>query len=217
MLKSYTSAEKEKYLRPTVKMTNDIIIIARHGKPELSRKVRLNWKEYREWWLKYQISGLKKEQKVPKRLKKWAEKSDIVISSSLLRAMESATLASGREPDFIYEDLVEAPLPSPYLGSIKIRPKSWGTWSRIVWYFGWSDGMESHKSARVRADNMSGILADHSKGGKIIYVSGHGWFNRMLKGSLKKQGWKCKSQNGDLHWSHRRFERPTQKLEKNGN
>ena len=88
MLKSYTSAEKEKYLRPTVKMTNDIIIIARHGKPELSRKVRLNWKEYREWWLKYQISGLKKEQKVPKRLKKWAEKSDIVISSSLLRAMD---------------------------------------------------------------------------------------------------------------------------------
>ena len=77
--------------------------------------------------------------------------------------------------------------------------------------------MESHKSARIRADNMSGILADHSKGGKIIYVSGHGWFNRMLKGSLKKQGWKCKSQNGDLHWSHRRFERQTQKLVKNGN
>ena len=81
-------------------MTNDIIIIARHGKPELSRKVRLNWKEYREWWLKYQISGLKKEQKVPKRLKKWAEKSDIVISSSLLRARESATLASGRGTRF---------------------------------------------------------------------------------------------------------------------
>ena len=109
-------------------MTNDIIIIARHGNPELSRKVRLNWREYREWWSKYQISGLKKDQKIPKKLKKWAEKSDIVISSSLLRAQESAILATGRKPDFIYEDLVEAPLPSPHLGSIKIRPKSWGTW-----------------------------------------------------------------------------------------
>jgi len=69
--------------------------------------------------------------------------------------------------------------------------------------------MESHKAARKRANEMCDVLAEHAKGGKIVYVSAHGWFNRMLKGSLMKRGWKCKSQNGDLHWSHRRFERPT--------
>jgi len=151
---------------------------------------------------------LAENQKIPKKVKNWAEKADVVISSSLLRAQESAELASGRKPDFVYDELIEAALPSPHLGSLKIRPKSWGTWARIAWYFGWSDGMESHKDARIRANAMCDVLAEHAKGGKIVYVSAHGWFNRMLKGSLMKRGWKCKSQNGDLHWSYRRFERP---------
>jgi len=190
-------------------MSIDTIIIARHGKPALSRKVKLNWLEYREWWKDYDVGGLSLEQKIPKNLKNWTEKADVVIASSLPRAIESAQLASGRKPDFIYEELIEAALPSPNLGPIKIRPKSWGTWSRIAWYFGWSDGMETHHAARIRANSMSDILADHAKGGKVVYVSAHGWFNRMLKGSLKKRGWRCTSQNGDLHWSHRSFERPS--------
>ncbi len=190
-------------------MSHDIIIIARHGKPALSRKVRLTWREYREWWAKYDAGGLAEHQKIPKRLRRWTEKADVVISSSLLRAKESAALASGREPDFIFDELIEAPLPSPHLGPLKFRPKTWGTWSRIVWFWGWPDGMESHGQARKRANKMADVLAEHAEGGKIVYVSAHGWFNRMLKVSLKKRGWKCKSQNGDLHWSHRRFERPT--------
>ncbi len=189
-------------------MTHDTIIIARHGKPALCRKIRLTWREYRTWWKQYDIGGLAENQKISKSLKPWAEKADVVISSSLLRAKESAILASGREPNFIYEELIEAALPSPHLGPLKIRPKSWGTWSRIVWYLGWSDGMESHSEARARANKMCDVLADHAKDGKVVYVSAHGWFNRMLKGSLMKRGWKCKSQNGDLHWSHRRLERP---------
>ena len=190
-------------------MSIDIIIIARHGKPALSRKIKLNWREYRDWWKKYDAGGLASEQKIPKRLKVWTDKADIVISSSLLRAVESAELAAGRKPDFTYDNLIEAALPSPHLGPLRIRPKSWGTWSRIVWYIGWSDGMETHGEARARANDMCDVLAGHAKDGKIIYVSAHGWFNRMLKGSLMKRGWKCMSQNGDLHWSHRRFERPS--------
>jgi len=105
----------------------------------------------------------------------------------------------------IDEDLVEAALPSPQLGPLKFRPKTWGTLARCIWFVGWSDGMESHKEARMRANRMALRLADHAQGGKTVLVTAHGWYNRMLKGSLKKQGWKCISQNGDLHWSHRVF------------
>lgn len=190
-------------------MSQDIIIIARHGKPALSRKVKLTWREYRDWWKQYDLGGLAEGQKVPKRLAAWVEKADVVISSSLPRAVQSAELVSGRSPDFVYDGLVEAALPSPPFGPLKLRPKSWGTYARIVWFCGWSDGMESHGEARARANAMCETLAGHANGGKIVYVSGHGWFNRMLKGSLMKRGWACKSQNGDLHWSHRRLERPT--------
>ena len=190
-------------------MTIDTIIIARHGKPALSRKIQLTWREYRDWWKDYDSGGLAEKQKIPKKLKALAENADVVISSSLLRARESAELASGREPDFIYDELIEAALPPPHLGSMKFRPKTWGTWARIAWYWGWPDGMESHGEARARANKMCDVLASHAKDGKTVYVSAHGWFNRMLKGSLMKRGWKCVSENGDLHWSHRRFERPT--------
>ena len=188
-------------------MPQDVIIIVRHGKPALSRKVRLDWRGYRAWWQKYDEGGLAAKQKIPPRVKTYGEQADLVVSSPLRRAVESAQLATGRKPDIIDPDLIEAALPSPHLGGLKIRPKTWGTFARIVWYFGWSDGMETHKDARIRANRMADKLAGHSEGGKLVFVTAHGWFNRMLKGSLKARGWRCVHQNGDLHWSCRRFER----------
>lgn len=189
-------------------MSEDTIILVRHGKPALSRKVRLTAREYREWWGLYDEGGIVSNQRVPKKVLGWAHVADQFYSSPLRRAVESLELAAGRAPDVILPDLVEAALPSPPI-PLKLRPKSWGTWARIVWFLGWSDGMESHTDARIRANRAAEILAEAAAGGKIIYVQGHGWFNRMVKGSLMKQGWKCVSQNGDLHWSHRRMVRKT--------
>ncbi len=190
-------------------MTKDVIILVRHGKPALSRKVRLNWQEYRAWWDKYDDGGLADKQRIPKKVQAYANEADVLISSPLRRAVETARLLRGREPDLTDKGLVEAALPPPHLGRLKFRPKTWGTFARVVWFVGWSDGMESHSAARVRANTMAETLADHASGGKLILVTAHGWYNRMLKGSLMKQGWKCVSQNGDLHWSHRRLERET--------
>lgn len=189
-------------------MSEDTIILVRHGKPALSRKVRLSAREYRDWWALYDKGGIVPDQKVPKKVRKWAMKADVLYSSPLPRAVESVRLAAGRDPDVILDDLVEAALPSPPV-PLKLRPKSWGTWSRIVWYWGWSDGMENHRTARKRANRVAETLGEAASGGKIVYVSGHGWFNRMVKGSLMSQGWKCATQNGDLHWNHRRMIRTT--------
>jgi broad specificity phosphatase PhoE len=197
-------------------MTKDVIIIVRHGKPALSRKVWLDWRGYRDWWKQYDEGGLLETQKIPEKLKILAVKADVFISSPLRRAVETAILLRGSPPDFTDPDLVEAALPPPHLGGLKFRPKTWGTYSRVLWYIGWSDDMETHRDARIRAEKMCDKLGDHAKGGKMVFVTAHGWFNRMLKGSLKKRGWQCVSQNGDLHWSFRRFERKTKQDEVNG-
>lgn len=189
----------------------DTIILVRHGKPALSRKVRLTWQEFRDWWIRYDEGGIKAGQLPPKRVIKWAKEADEVLSSPLRRAVESAELASGRTPHEILPGLIEAALPSPPLGPVRLRPKSWGTVARIIWYIGYSGGMENHSEARARANDMADLLSEKAEGGRIIYVQGHGWFNRMVKGSLMARGWKCKSQNGDLHWSRRRMVRPTRK------
>ncbi len=188
---------------------HDTLILVRHGKPALSRKVRLTGPGFRDWWVRYDAGGLKAPQRAPKRVIYWATEADVVVSSPLPRALESAELAAGRAPDALLPDLVEAALPSPNLGPLKFRPKSWGTIARIIWWLGYSDGMESRAEARARAEAACDQLEAYADGGKTVYVQGHGWFNRMVKGSLMKRGWKLKSQNGDLHWSRRRLVRPT--------
>ena len=187
----------------------DVIIIVRHGRPALSKKQSMNWQGFRIWWNAYDAGGLTQAQKIPRKVRALAADADIIISSPLRRAVESAQRASGRDPDEIWPELIEASLPSPPLGALRLRPKAWGTLARIVWYLGWSDGMESHSAARLRADFASDKLGDAASGGKLVFVTAHGWYNRMLKDSLIKRGWVCVSQNGDLHWSFRRFERIT--------
>lgn len=184
-------------------MQQDRIILVRHGKPALSRKVWLDWRGYRKWWQDYDAGGLAEHQNIPDDVRVFANEADLLISSPLRRAIETAHLLRGNAPDLVDENLVEAALPPPHLGPVKLRPKSWGTLARIVWYIGWSDGMESHTDARNRANEMAEKLAEHASGGKTVLVTAHGWYNRMLKGSLMKQGWNCISQNGDLHWSRR--------------
>ncbi len=167
----------------------------------------MTWTGYRDWWGFYDAGGLADQQALPERVIKAAQNADTVISSSLRRAYESAEMASGRDPDVISDELVEASLPPPHMGPFKLRPRSWGTIARVFWYFGWTDGLESHADAKRRAHRASKLLQDHASGGKFVFVAAHGWFNRMLKGELERQGWKCTFQNGDMHWSMRRFER----------
>lgn len=186
-------------------MQNDRIILVRHGRPALSRKVWINWRGYRDWWQQYDAGGLDAIQKIPSDVQYLAGEADIILSSPLRRAVETANLLRSAGPDQLDDDLVEAALPPPHLGPLKFRPKTWGVLARVVWFCGWSDGMESHRKARHRANKMALKLAKHSEGGKTVLVTAHGWYNRMLKGSLMKQGWKCIHQNGDLHWSHRIF------------
>lgn len=190
-------------------MSKDIIIIVRHGKPALSRKLRMDWKGYRAWWKDYDAGGLAETQKIPKKVQNWADKADVSISSPLRRARESAERVLGHVPDILDPDLIEAALPPPHLGRLNFRPKTWGTFARVCWYIGLSDEMETHTEARLRANRMAQKLETYAGGGKIVFVTAHGWFNRMLKGSLKARGWACVKQNGDLHWSFRQFERKT--------
>ena len=42
----------------TTRSRTGAIILARHGEPALSRKVRLNAEQYREFWAKYEVVGL---------------------------------------------------------------------------------------------------------------------------------------------------------------
>ena len=189
----------------------DVIVLVRHGKPALSRKVRLTWLEYRQWWKKYDESGLAEGQAVPAKLAALMHGADAVYSSDLIRAVETATMAAGRAPDIIDPQFREAALPSPWLGPVKLRPKTWGTLSRIVWFYGLIGSEERVTAARARANAVTDRLQTEAAAGRLIVVFAHGWFNRMMGTQLRRKGWKITKNQGDLHWKFRRYERTTEK------
>lgn len=182
------------------------IVIVRHGEPDLDRKVRITWREYREWWTRYDAAGLKPGQTPPPALCELVSGADVVYASTLQRAGETAAaIAAGKE---IMRDevFVEAPLPPPHFWG-KRKPRRWGVYARISWWLGWSQGGESRKEAEQRAEAAAATLAAQALRGQNVALAAHGWFNRMMRPVLLSWGWKCVHDGGDGYWSWRKYVR----------
>jgi broad specificity phosphatase PhoE len=185
------------------------IVLARHGEPVLSRKVRLNAREYRDFWARYEVLGLLPGQSPPKILTAFAERCDVLVSSTRLRSIESAEkLAQGRA--FAREEmLVEAPLPPPnWPAWIRLKPSIWGFIARVCWwFFNHHEGQESRRQAEARADQAALMLELRANQGEEVVVLAHGFFNFMIGRALKRRGWKLAHSEGWKYWSMRRFVR----------
>ncbi|MBY0562797.1 MAG: histidine phosphatase family protein [Hyphomonadaceae bacterium] len=184
------------------------IVIARHGRPHVDRSVRIDRAAYRQWWAHYDASGLHPDEKPPEELLRQAEQSDIIYASTLQRAIHTAQmLAGGRE---IVTDpvFIEAPLPPPALAG-KRSPSAWGVLARAAWWFGHHENGESRRQAEVRAQAAVATLTAQALRGQNVLLCAHGWFNRMMRPVLRRQGWREVEDGGDRYWSYRRYEKRT--------
>ncbi len=185
------------------------IILARHGEPALSRKVLLSAAEYREFWATYEIGGILPDQTPPDRLRKFVAECGAVVSSTRLRAIQSARTMVGEREFPHHEILIEAPLPPPnFPGWLKLSPKLWGFIARVWWwFFNHHEGQETRAQAEERADRAAALLIGLAAGGENVVVLAHGFFNHLIGRSLKKLGWRLVESEGYKYWSMRRFER----------
>lgn len=185
------------------------IILARHGEPNISRKVKLTAAEYGQFWARYELLGLLPGQTPPEHLKAHVERCGVLIASTRLRSIESAqALAPGREfPRDV--TLIEAPLPPPPWPSwVRLSPKVWGFLARFWWwYFNHHAGQENRAQAEIRAGRAADMLIDKAADGHDVVVLAHGFFNIMIGRALKARGWKLAAGKGYKYWSMRRFVR----------
>lgn len=183
------------------------IIVSRHGRPALNRSAgpKLDWKEYCDWWERYEAGSLAKDQLPPQKLKEAVADIDLVLSSARPRAVETANWATdGRDPEQ-HAVFNEAPLPPPRFKTRRYLPKTWNVLARTAWLRGHSLDGESVHDARARAVQAANVLHERAKG-QSVYLAAHGWFNRMLRRPLKKLGWVCVYDGGDKYWSYRIYE-----------
>jgi hypothetical protein len=184
------------------------IILARHGEPALSRKVKLSAAEYRKFWASYEVLGLLPGQTPPATLMTFVEKCGTLVASTRLRSIESAqALAKGRA--FTREAvLIEAPLPPPnWPAWIRLSPRLWGFLARFWWwFFNHHEGQETRLQAEARADEASTMLIEIAEQGEDVVVLAHGFFNFMIGRALRRRGWRLVASEGYKYWSTRRFE-----------
>ncbi|MBI1199775.1 MAG: histidine phosphatase family protein [Phenylobacterium sp.] len=184
------------------------IILARHGEPALSRKVRLTAQGYREFWARYEVLGIVPGQTPPDRLRRLAAECGTIVSSTRLRAIESTQALVGDRPFARHEVLIEAPLPPPDFPSwLRLSPRFWGFLSRVWWWFlNHHEGQETRAQAEARADRAADLLVELAADGGDVVVLAHGFFNHLIGRSLRRRGWKLAESEGYKYWSVRRFE-----------
>lgn len=193
---------------PDAKSTQKTIIVARHGKPALNRKVWLNSDEYIDWWQKYDEGGLIPDQNVPRKLLNAVAHSEAIVASPLRRAVETAERVAGDRKFMLDEVFVEAPLPPPNLPKfLKLTPRMWGFVARCTWYIGLHGEQESHEDAKIRAKNAADKLVALNEEKGTVSLLAHGWFNRMMRPHLKAHGYECVYDGGDFHWSYRVYQK----------
>ncbi len=182
------------------------LIIARHGQPLGDRTVKITWREYIEWWAAYDRDGLAPGQEPPADLLAAAREADVIYTSTLKRAIETAEAAARGRPVRRYPVFVEAPLPPPPIAGRR-TPRAWGVWARCAWWLGRAAGGESRAQAERRAEAAVAVLTAHALAGETVLLAAHGWFNRMMRPVLARQGWVCVHDGGDRYWSFRRYEK----------
>lgn len=191
------------------------IVVARHGRPalDLTKGPRLRWRGYIEWWAAYEAGGLRPDQCAPDELVALAADADIALTSSRLRAQQTleralpGALETARQLDLFNE----APLPPPRIAGVRMLPKNWNVLARMVWMLGHSLGGESVSEARQRARAAALFLHEESANGKV-FLTAHGWFNRMIRKELKKLGWACDHDGGDKYWAWREYTLPVKRI-----
>ncbi len=186
------------------------IITARHGRPDLSRDLRISAKEYGNWWSQYDASGLHPDERPPESLIALAARAQTILSSTLPRAIETASQATAGTRDVPADPIfVEAALPPPPVPFLKLRPGTWGVISRSFWFLGYApDGVENHIETWGRVRKIADRLQGHAQTGDVLLCA-HGYLNWMIDRQLLKSGWKRTDRDGgNRYWSWRVYEPP---------
>lgn len=185
------------------------ITLARHGEPALSRKCLITSDQYRDWWGRYEVGGLRAGQTPPAALLSTAEGAGAIYCSTRPRAMETAQAVSAGREVMVDALFIEAPLPPPKFPTwFKLSPRFWGVVSRFWWHaFDHHDGQETRREAEARAEQAAQALIARAVTGQDVLVLAHGYFNHMVGKRLKAAGWRLVHNQGFKYWSQRRYEK----------
>lgn len=177
---------------------NREIILMRHGQPALATLNKVSALEMKAWIDHYNQSKIGC-QPIPQSSLHHAVRARVIVSSSAPRALSSVQ-ALGLQPMLVDAVFCEAQLPWGSLRRPRLSPLTWALILRLLWFCGYSGGVETVATAHERARAAAARLQSLATKGPVLLL-GHGLMNRMIAKHLLKEGWVREKANGNRYWS----------------
>jgi broad specificity phosphatase PhoE len=163
------------------------IILVRHGEPDVNIKDKISGKEIPSFLEKYNTASLK-ENSFPSSKLIYLAQNATVVCSDLPRSISSAHKCEVQPKiiDSLFAESIPPHFQSSYL---KMHPKQWLIFSRVLWLTGFSSHGESLVKTQQRAKQAAAVL-DYEAEQQSVVLFGHGLFNIMIAKALKKRGYR---------------------------
>ncbi|MFD2924413.1 histidine phosphatase family protein [Halobacillus naozhouensis] len=178
------------------------ISLVRHGKSKHTENISITFTEYNQWVEKYDDSGVVEEEFYPSISIEKMRKADVVVTSDLLRSIESAKLLQpGIQAisDPLFSEVALPTLPANFPG-LKLPPGIWTALLRCLWFGGYSKQCEPLRFVKLKAGRAAHKLIQYSEDNKSVVLVGHGLFNLFIARELRRNGWKSQSKQSTKHW-----------------
>ena len=174
-----------------------IVYLARHGPSASAPRGWLSAAGFRHYLHGYDAAGLMEAARVPDRLIEVATRSDEIIHSPLLRAVQTVQLIDAAvrspRPHCTWAELVEAAQPAPGIRGLRLPVAGWDALTRILWLLGRSGTVEPRQGAIARArtvaERLTALSASGERGERTMLVVGHGFQNILIARELRRNGW----------------------------
>lgn len=182
------------------------IILLRHGKVDISNYKSISSTEFGKWIVEYDNSNIKSSFLKKDEVREVLDDADILICSKLKRSTQSLGIFD--KVAFETSDIFnEAQLPYFDSSLLKISPKVWLVFFRILWFFGYSGNCESLKKTKQRAFKAANRLMEVSNENKTVVLVGHGIMNKLIRKELLLKKYEENKKAGSDNWDYSVFER----------
>jgi broad specificity phosphatase PhoE len=181
------------------------IILLRHGEVDIENYENISASQFEKWIIEYNNSDIKSDFLTKNEIKELLNKTDILICSNLKRSIQSIEIFD-KMPFETNDIFNEAELPFSNWNLLKLNPKAWLIFFRILWFFGYSKNCESYKETKQRVKKATERLLELSKQNETVILTGHGIMNKLIRKELILQKWNETKKVGSKNWDYGVFE-----------
>ena len=175
------------------------ITLIRHAKVDIDNSQKIDSLSLQKWVSEYDTAPIHTESLPPKETVILLQSADVVLTSTLRRAIDSAKVL-GIDIDEQNKLFNEANIPEVNIPILKLKPKRWLVILRLMLLLGLGEKDTSLKASKMQAKEAANKLLEFSTEHDHVVLIGHGGMNWLIGQVLMKEGWELDGKGSHENW-----------------